>query len=121
MINGNQLFALACALSLGVSSTAFAADAGDAKKGQDAFMRYHCYVCHGTEGKGNPALGAPNLSDRIWLHGGGVAAVVEAINKGRGGQMPAFKESLGEGKVHLLAAYIYSLSHPVAGGSTEKH
>ena len=54
MINGNQLFALACALSLGVSSTAFAADAGDAKKGQDAFMRYHCYVCHGTEGNGGP-------------------------------------------------------------------
>ena len=69
-----------------------------------------CAACHGAEGKGNVALGAPNLADRVWLHGGGVAGVVESINKGRGGQMPAFKESLGEGKVHLLAAYVWGLS-----------
>ena len=69
-----------------------------------------CAACHGAEGKGNVALGAPNLADRVWLHGGGVAGVVESINKGRGGQMPAFKDSLGEGKVHLLAAYVWGLS-----------
>ncbi len=69
-----------------------------------------CAGCHGAEGKGNPAVGAPNLTDRIWLHGGGVTAVVESINKGRAGQMPAFKASLGEGKVHLLAAYVWGLS-----------
>jgi cytochrome c oxidase cbb3-type subunit 3 len=73
-----------------------------------------CAACHGAEGKGNTALGAPNLADRIWLHGGGVAAVVESINKGRGGQMPAFRESLGEGKVHLLAAYVWGLSRSAA-------
>jgi cytochrome c oxidase cbb3-type subunit 3 len=70
-----------------------------------------CAACHGAEGRGNPALGAPNLTDRIWLHGGGVASVMEAINKGRGGVMPAFKDSLGEGKVHLLAAYVWGLSN----------
>jgi cytochrome c oxidase cbb3-type subunit 3 len=71
--------------------------------------------CHGAQGKGNPAMGAPNLTDRIWLHGGGVASVIESINKGRMGQMPAFKESLGEGKVHVLAAYVWGLSRsPVA-------
>jgi cytochrome c oxidase cbb3-type subunit 3 len=43
-----------------------------------------------------------------------VAAVVESINKGRGGQMPAFRESLGEGKVHLLAAYVWGLSRSAA-------
>lgn len=69
-----------------------------------------CAACHGAQGKGNPAMGAPNLTDRIWLHGGGVASVIEAINKGRMGQMPAFKESLGEGKVHVLAAYVLGLS-----------
>lgn len=73
-----------------------------------------CAACHGAEGKGNVALGAPNLADRVWLHGGGVAGVVESINKGRGGQMPAFKESLGEGKVHLLAAYVWGLSRSAA-------
>lgn len=73
-----------------------------------------CAGCHGAEGKGNVALGAPNLADRVWLHGGGVAGVVESINQGRGGQMPAFKESLGEGKVHLLAAYVWGLSRSAA-------
>jgi len=84
-------------------------DATKAALGQGKFEV--CAACHGAEGRGNPALGAPNLTDRIWLYGGGVASVVEAINKGRGGVMPAFKDSLGEGKVHLLAAYIWGLSN----------
>ena len=70
-----------------------------------------CAACHGPDGKGNPALGAPNLTDRIWLHGGGLNAVVEAINKGRGNQMPAFGELLGESKLHLLTAYVWGLSN----------
>jgi cytochrome c oxidase cbb3-type subunit 3 len=69
-----------------------------------------CAACHGAAGKGNPALGAPNLTDRIWLYGGGVSSVIESINKGRAGVMPAFKDSLGEGKVHLLTAYVWGLS-----------
>lgn len=86
-------------------------DAAKATLGKPRFEV--CAACHGAEGKGNPALGAPNLTDRIWLYGGGVAAVIESITKGRNGQMPAFKDSLGEGKVHLLAAYVWGLSrHP---------
>ncbi len=73
-----------------------------------------CAACHGAQGKGNPALGAPNLSDRIWLHGGGIEAVAQSINKGRSGQMPAFGDALGEGKVHLLAAYVWGLSRSSA-------
>jgi len=86
-------------------------DAAKASLGKSRFET--CATCHGAGGKGNSALGAPNLTDRIWLYGGGVAAVIESITKGRNGQMPAFKESLGEGKVHLLAAYVWGLSrHP---------
>ncbi|MDH3448101.1 MAG: cytochrome-c oxidase, cbb3-type subunit III [Gammaproteobacteria bacterium] len=69
-----------------------------------------CVACHGPEGKGNPALGAPNLSDDIWLYGGSITRIAESIARGRAGQMPAQLERLGEAKVHLLTAYVYSLS-----------
>ena len=69
-----------------------------------------CVACHGAEGKGNPALGAPNLTDEYWLYGGSQRAVMQTIENGRQGKMPAHGEFLGEAKVHLLAAYIYSLS-----------
>lgn len=70
-----------------------------------------CVACHGVDGKGNSALGAPNLTDDIWLYGGSQRAIIESIAKGRQGRMPAHKEFLGESKVHLLAAYVYSLSN----------
>ncbi|MBI4196155.1 MAG: cytochrome-c oxidase, cbb3-type subunit III [Betaproteobacteria bacterium] len=69
-----------------------------------------CAACHGPEGKGNPQLGAPNLTDDIWLHGGSEAAIMETINKGRKGVMPPHKNFLDAGKIHLLAAYVYGLS-----------
>jgi cytochrome c oxidase cbb3-type subunit III len=71
-----------------------------------------CAACHGPEGKGNPALGAPNLTDRIWLHGSGEPTIIETITRGRSGQMPAHKELLSEAKIHLLTAYVLSLSQP---------
>lgn len=70
-----------------------------------------CAACHGAEGKGNPAMGAPNLTDRTWLYGGSVDTIKETITKGRTNQMPAFSEFLGDAKVHLLAAYVWSLSN----------
>jgi cytochrome c oxidase cbb3-type subunit 3 len=60
---------------------------------------------HGTQ-----AVGAPNLTDKIWLYGSSEATITETITKGRQNQMPAWKEFLGEAKVHLLSAYVYSLS-----------
>lgn len=69
-----------------------------------------CVACHGPEGKGNPALGAPNLTDDVWLYGSSQRVVMETIERGRSGRMPAHKDFLGEAKVHLLAAYVYSLS-----------
>ena len=69
-----------------------------------------CAACHGPEGRGNPQLGAPNLADDIWLHGGGQSAIVETILKGRSSQMPAHKDLLSPAKIHLVAAYVHSLS-----------
>ena len=73
-----------------------------------------CMACHGAGGKGNQALGAPNLSDKIWLYGGSAETIMETIRKGRDNTMPAFGDFLGEGKVHVLAAYVWSLSNPPA-------
>jgi cytochrome c oxidase cbb3-type subunit 3 len=85
-----------------------------AAKGKEKFMQT-CVACHGPEGKGNQALGAPNLTDNIWLYGSAQKTVMDVIEKGRNGRMPAHKDFLGEAKGHLLAAYIYSLSQPATG------
>ena len=79
-----------------------------AARGKDKFTV--CAACHGPDGKGNQTIGAPNLTDNIWLFGGSEKTVMETIIKGRISQMPAHKDLLGEAKVHLLAAYVYSLS-----------
>ena len=71
-----------------------------------------CAACHGTDGKGNRQIGAPNLTDDVWLHGSSEAAIIESIDKGRTGAMPAHKHFLDADKIHLLTAYIYGLSAP---------
>ena len=82
----------------------------DLAAGQQSYNTM-CVACHGPEGKGNPLLGAPNLSDRTWLYGSSFAQVQQTIRYGRNGQMPAQADFLGNDKVHLLAAYVYSLSN----------
>lgn len=77
--------------------------------GKAAFQKA-CVACHGADGKGNPQLGAPNLADGTWLHGSSEAAIIEQIMKGRTNRMPAHKDLLPPAKIHLLAAYVYSLS-----------
>jgi len=81
-----------------------------ATRGQEKFGQL-CAACHGPEGKGNVALGAPNLTDGVWLYGGGEPTIIETLTKGRNGRMPAHKEFLGDAKVHLLAAYVWGLSN----------
>lgn len=71
----------------------------------------NCAVCHGADGKGNQMLGAPDLTDRTWLYGSSEATIVETITKGRNNVMPAWKDFLGESKIHVLAAYVWSLSN----------
>jgi cytochrome c oxidase cbb3-type subunit 3 len=70
-----------------------------------------CAACHGADGKGMAAMGAPNLTDKTWLYGGSVATIMETIRLGRNNVMPAFADFLGEAKVHLLAAYVWGLSN----------
>jgi len=69
-----------------------------------------CTGCHGVDGKGTKQYGAPNLTDGTWLYGGSPGIVEQSIANGRRGHMPPHRTFLGEAKVHLLAAYIYSLS-----------
>lgn len=69
-----------------------------------------CAACHGVEGKGNPMLGALNLTDDVWLYGGTHGAIADTIKNGRNGVMPAHADLLGEARVHVLAAYVLSLS-----------
>jgi cytochrome c oxidase cbb3-type subunit 3 len=75
-----------------------------------AKFREICAACHGAVGKGNTQLGAPNLTDQIWLHGSGETHITETIAKGRTNQMPAHKDILSPAKIHVLTAYVMSLS-----------
>ena len=68
-----------------------------------------CSACHGADGKGNPLLGAPDLTDGTWLYGGTPADIRQTILKGRSGTMPAFDGRLDADRIRLLSAYVYSL------------
>ncbi|MGI2169998.1 cytochrome-c oxidase, cbb3-type subunit III [Shewanella sp. MF05960] len=81
-----------------------------AAQGQGSFMK-GCFACHGMDAKGNKFMGAPNLTDNVWLYGGSRGVISESIINGRAGVMPAWKDILGEEKVHVIAAYVYSLSN----------
>jgi len=70
----------------------------------------NCLACHGATGKGNKFLGAPNLTDKAWLYGGTLRTIRKSIAYGRKGKMPAHKTLLSPAKIHLLTAYVYSLS-----------
>ena len=85
-------------------------DAASAEAGKTQFNTF-CVACHGADGTGNQTLGAPNLTDKIWLHGSSAGSIKKIINEGKNGAMPALGEFLGNDKSHLLAAYVYSLSN----------
>jgi cytochrome c oxidase cbb3-type subunit 3 len=85
------------------------ADDGKAEAGKKHFAAY-CAACHGQDGTGNPALGSPNLTNGIWLYGGTREQITHTLRVGRNGQMPAFGDTLSEDKIHILAAYVYSLN-----------
>lgn len=84
-------------------------DAAAAERGVRPFAQF-CSTCHGPQGKGNQMLGAPNLTNDIWLYGGEARDIRQTIRDGRTGVMPAQREMLREDRIHLLAAYVYSLS-----------
>lgn len=91
------------------SLSGLASDSIRSQRGKALFMT-NCVACHGPEGKGNPALGAPNLTDKVWLWGSARQTMIETVTDGRQNQMPVFKDFLGQDKIHMLAAYVLSLS-----------
>jgi cytochrome c oxidase cbb3-type subunit 3 len=102
------------------SLSGLAYDSLRAVKGRKVYAQV-CAACHGADGKGNQQLGAPNLTDEVWLYGSSEAMIVEAIMKGRNNRMPPHKDMLSEAKIHLLTAYVYAISGQVraAGGAAK--
>jgi cytochrome c oxidase cbb3-type subunit 3 len=84
------------------------ASKGDAEAGKAKFM--FCAACHGQDGTGNQLLGAPNLTDNIWLYGGSEGVIAEGLRKGRSGVMPSHSAILSPEQIHLVATYVYSIS-----------
>ena len=84
-------------------------DSGRAGLGKEKFAI--CAACHGPEGKGNQDIGAPNLTDSVWLHGAGEAAIIRRITEGKTNQMPAQGEKFTPAQIHVLAAYVWGLSN----------
>jgi cytochrome c oxidase cbb3-type subunit 3 len=78
-----------------------------------------CAACHGVDGKGNTAIGAPNLADDIWLHGWGEQAIVDIVNKGKTNEMPAQGGKLTEAQIHVLTAYVWGLSNKSASAAAK--
>ncbi|KAB2900110.1 cytochrome-c oxidase, cbb3-type subunit III [Paenacidovorax monticola] len=70
-----------------------------------------CAACHGMDGKGNQALGAPNLTDDVWLHGWGEAAIIAMVNNGKVNEMPAQESKLTDAQINVLTAYVWGLSN----------
>lgn len=84
-------------------------DADLASAGEQKYQR-NCVACHGADGTGNINLGAPNLTDDVWLYGGEPSDIRQTLRVGRNGVMPAQGELLKDDRIHILAAYVYSLS-----------
>jgi cytochrome c oxidase cbb3-type subunit 3 len=84
-------------------------DALRASLGKPKFVA--CAACHGSDGKGNQSIGAPNLTDDIWLHGWGENAIIAMVNHGKVNQMPAQADKLTDAQLHVLASYVWGLSN----------
>jgi len=80
----------------------------DAVAGRKIFVD-NCVACHGDAGKGNQELGAPNLTDKIWLYGSDEATIIETITNGRAGMMPAWTGRLDPSTIKAMAVYVHSL------------
>ena len=91
-------------------------EAADA--GQEKFQQL-CSACHGKDGQGNPAMGAPNLADNIWLYGGGLDDIKVSIKNGRGGQMPAWEPVIGKDRARLVAAWVLAQSQHASASAVE--
>lgn len=84
-------------------------DSARAANGKDKFAI--CAACHGAEGKGNQTIGAPNLTDNIWLHGAGEDAIIKRIHEGKTNQMPTWQAKFTPAQIHVLTSYVWGLSN----------
>jgi cytochrome c oxidase cbb3-type subunit 3 len=87
-------------------------DAVKASLGKDKFAA--CAACHGADGKGNHAVGAPNLTDNVWLYGWGADAIIKIVNEGKTNVMPGQARLLNADQIHVLTAYVWGLSNKPA-------
>jgi cytochrome c oxidase cbb3-type subunit 3 len=96
------------------SLSGLAADQIKVGRGQTVFKN-NCVGCHGGNGAGMVAVGAPNLTDKVWLYGSSEATITETLIKGRGGKMPAHEQILTPEKIQMLTAYVWGLSNKTDG------
>lgn len=94
------------------------ADPTLARAGEARFQQL-CAACHGARGTGNPALGAPNLTDHVWLYGDSFRDIVVSIRDGRNGHMPAHKDILGEDRARLVAAWVVAQQATALGARAQ--
>ena len=106
-LDGNQIVDVANYVR---SLSGLPVDESKAARGAEVF-KANCVACHGADGKGNIAIGAPNLTDKTWLYGGSEATIVETLTKGRMAMMPSQDKVLSPEKIHLLTAYVWGLSN----------
>lgn len=97
------------------SMSGLATDSIKVARGKNVFAE-NCAACHGADGKGNTAMGAPNLTDKVWLYGSSEAVITETVSKGRQNMMPAHEEILTPEKVQLLAAYVWGTANRIETG-----
>jgi cytochrome c oxidase cbb3-type subunit 3 len=93
-----------------LSFTARATDAGAVKRGPVVYAAAGCWDCHGRDLGGDPAIGAPTLTDNIWLYGGSADDIRRSISRGRAGISPAFARTLSAAQLRLVAVYVASLA-----------
>ncbi len=105
MLDGNQI---SDAADFVMSLSTPGGDAAAIDRGRTLFAE-QCSACHGEAGKGSAEMGAPNLTDGIWLYGNRKADIVETIRTGRGGVMPAWDGKLDPATIKMLAIYVHSL------------
>lgn len=103
-----------------LSFTARSTDPAAAQRGKDQYVKAGCWDCHGHSGEGDDAVGAPVLTDDVWLYGGSHENIYRSIARGRAGYSPAFAKTLSAADLRTVSVYIASLaSHPSQARKTQ--
>ena len=109
-VTGLMLVGARAAVAEGTVGAPLVSEGISLELGHRDYLNY-CAACHGADGKGMQAIGAPNLTDKVWLHGWGEAAIVDIVNNGKTNIMPQHASRLSPDQIRVLASYVWSLSH----------